>query len=119
SQTNEFPGRLFVTWPAALTHSRDDEAAFRIEDFGQETLTIRTQDQLAYLTCVCCAHCHEEVTPRGLNHHLKSSHGLDVLSASHTTTTFYQQIELHWYWNPWSNLNLMSMDFRYVTPGDN
>ncbi|KAJ3910898.1 hypothetical protein F5877DRAFT_86799 [Lentinula edodes] len=110
----DFPGRIFVTWPAALTHNLTvkEEILFTVNRFGEETSRIRVQEPLNIFTEIaCCMHCHEESTPHRLPRHLNTMHGVEV-QYPNTATGLYKLFQTHWYWNPRSNLDLIGMEFR-------
>ncbi|KAJ3872928.1 hypothetical protein F5051DRAFT_444736 [Lentinula edodes] len=114
-QEDAFPGRLFMTWPAALMYNQriGEEIFFIINRFGQETSRIRIQEPLGIFSdVICCAHCHEKIAVAALFHHLISWHNVDIRSTAITSTEFYKHFQIHWYWNPRDNINLMGMDFR-------
>ncbi|KAJ3884728.1 hypothetical protein GG344DRAFT_83591, partial [Lentinula edodes] len=74
-QEDAFPGRLFMTWPAALMYNQriGEEIFFIINRFGQETSRIRIQEPLGIFSdVICCAHCHEKIAVAALFHHLIS-----------------------------------------------
>ncbi|KAJ3722252.1 hypothetical protein C8R42DRAFT_720632 [Lentinula raphanica] len=110
-----FPGRLFVSWPAALTHNLviQDEMFFNINRFGEESITIRAQEPLNIFAVIHCAHCHKEMTFYDLLRHLPSVHDVHAVSTTSTVTDIHRHFETHWYWNPHDNLNVIGMDFRY------
>ncbi|KAJ3911115.1 hypothetical protein F5877DRAFT_86453 [Lentinula edodes] len=113
-QANTYPARLFVMWPAALTHNLtvQDEIFFAVNYFGAgESSEICAKEPLSFDSVFCCAHCHEETIPRSLARHLQSVHNLKVLSALSTATQVYTHFKKHWYWNPRHNLNLMGVEF--------
>ncbi|KAJ4489024.1 hypothetical protein C8J55DRAFT_558079 [Lentinula edodes] len=114
-QEDAFPGRLFMTWPAALMYNQriGEEIFFIINRFGQETSRIRIQEPLGIFSdVICCAHCHETIAVAALFQHLISWHNVNIRSTTITSTEFYKLCQIHWYWNPRDNLNLMGMDFR-------
>ncbi|KAJ3717804.1 hypothetical protein C8R42DRAFT_644438 [Lentinula raphanica] len=113
SQAEFFHGRLFVTWPAALTYNLtvDHENHFVINRFGDETSGIRAREPLSMFSkAVCCADCHAELTPKSFIRHLNVVHGL-VYSID--SAGFYLLHGSHWYWNPRENLHSIGMDFRW------
>ncbi|KAJ3752289.1 hypothetical protein EV360DRAFT_88894 [Lentinula raphanica] len=110
-----FPGRLFVTWAAALTYNLtiEDEVFFVINRFGLESSAIRAKEPFNFFTAVHCAHCREEFTFRELSRHLLLVHNVDALSSTSTVTDFHRYFDTHWYWSPHDNLNIVGMDFYY------
>ncbi|KAJ3768114.1 hypothetical protein FB446DRAFT_792569 [Lentinula raphanica] len=112
-QASFFPGQLFVTWPAALTHnlSIQDEVFFAINRFGEESSAIRAKEPVHLFMTVRCAHCHGEISYYELPHHLHSAHNVDTLMR--TVTDIHSHFDTHWYWNPQDSLNFIGMDFRY------
>ncbi|KAJ3716991.1 hypothetical protein C8R42DRAFT_724633 [Lentinula raphanica] len=110
-----FPGRLFVTWAAALTHNLtiEDEIFFVINRFGQESSAIRAKEPVNFFTTIHCAHCHKEISFYELSHHLLSTHDVDAVTSTSTVTDIHRYFDTHWYWSPYDNLNIVGMDFRY------
>ncbi|KAJ3771932.1 hypothetical protein FB446DRAFT_704251 [Lentinula raphanica] len=110
-QAGFFPGRLFVTWQAALVHNLvlRDEVFFVVNRFGAESSAIRAAEPLNPFTSIHCAHCHEELTFNGLSCHLRTLH--NVHNIFPTVTDIYQHFEAHWYWSPYDNLNVIGPGF--------
>ncbi|KAJ3964761.1 hypothetical protein EV361DRAFT_955644 [Lentinula raphanica] len=113
-QADNFPERLFLTWPTALTYhvTGNEDIPLTINQFGQHTSQIHAKEPLCmFLETICCTRCHMEIPPRGLSHHHHLAHNVQLPSMN--AIEFYQLHGSHWYWNPREGLHSIGTDFRW------